>query len=822
MSVQGKQIADNSIPPVKVEGDVPTIVWQPGGVDFGNTYSTFAGAYAAAAAVRAQCPTIIIDTTLGAANITTGGPYNLDNFTLSAGPLPENWLSIGAVLGIGNVSFTGTVGFEMRGLYVQTTNNIAPLMVVTVASSPPTRVVLSNGTCLNTSGATQPFFHCTTGYLDIYDGNLQGGIGGPVVSADVNTIVNIYFNSPWPSSELGQDSLTGAGFFIIYVNDGTVRIFTTQTGTIAANVNFNYLYGGDVVYNTFGGTPSQLVKGINGLSITGTGAFNDVLAIGQAPPWVGPLDVAFDGVNQLYVADSGPVAGFVNLWEVDLTLTPHLIYSGAIFPATVTSTSRVVHATVGGVQYIFCACHSSGTDKLYIFDATNGGLVGIGQFPVNVGQPTGVAVDAAGNCYTVDTSNGLQKFTTATLLASYPTPVVATAIVAIPNAFDVTSDGANVYVSDNGSQHIFKYSTAPALVATYTDGSGRAMDSLFWAPGIPGVASIFVSTNVSGEVLRIGTAGMTLANTYVTTAAGLVGRMAFDGTYLYVSDPTTFFVEIINPTTNAWVAHYASTLPGAAHMLGPAYSSFDNRVWVATNPTSPVGNQGLSFFSYPSATIGFLIGPAAIVIEEVPPVHFLYFQPTGAPTPFATGWAAYDLSADNTLRFRYANQYAGEPVKFKSNVANPSLAGISTLSLCLLTANPLVALNPPVQIAFDATSGAATFMTVYNGSTYVGNFLTWNSLPQFVINGDFGHSVWIFGKANTVSLLLDTNATIQNGNISLKTTTAGVDLTGGYFDIFTPIATPANPATGFRLYVDLTTGRLAAKSSTGVVTFLTP
>jgi len=804
--MQGKQIAANSIPPVKVEGDVPTIVWQPGGVDFGNTYSTFAGAYAAAAAVRVQRPKIIIDTTLGGALIT-GGPYNLDNFTLSAGPIPggATQLTFG-----GGATITSTVGFELDGLNVYY-GGIGPVLTISTGSA---TVVLSNGTTLSGSGS-HPFIHVAgAGSVTIFGGFFNGGTGVPCVSADAGTFVYIYFNGP-PSSGMFQNSLFGTGAFYVYVNDIRATVQRTQTG--APNVYYQALpVGGDL---TWVGDQNQTVSAIQGITTPAAlgAAINKMMVVGEIPPWAAPVDVAFDGVNQLYVADSAPVAGFVNLWEVDQTVTPYAYY-GYTLPPTVTGISRVVHANVGGNDYICCACHSTGTDKLYIFDATNQNFSGVADFPVNAGQPTGVAVDSAGNVYTVDAVNGLLKFPTA-VLTSLPSSVPASAnvpVAGLGTAFDITYDGTFLYVSGGSNFHIYQYTTAFALNATYTDGSGRAMDSLFWAPGIPGVASIFVSTNVSGEVLRIATAGMTLSAVIVTVAAGLVGRMAFDGTYLYVSDPTTAYVEVINPATNAWVAHYASLIPGAAHMGGSCFSNYlTPKVWVATL-TTPTGNQGISSFHALTGAIDYLTGPFGLEYQEVPPTHYLYLLPAPAPGAFISGWAVYDFSSDNSIRFRFND--GEEPVKIRSNPAHPTLGGLSTIALYLLTANPTLALNPPVQIAFDATSGAATFMTVYNGSTYVGNFLTWNSLPQFVINGDFGHSVWIFGKANNVSLLLDTNATIQNGGITLKTTTSGVDLTGGYLDILTPIATPAAPATGFRLYVDASDGRLKARGAAGTIT----
>jgi hypothetical protein len=558
-----------------------------------------------------------------------------------------------------------------------------------------------------------------------------------------------------------------------------------------------------------GSTGFPIIESLQGIPTADpfTANANSIVSINYIPPWTEPNDVSFDGTD-LWIGDGGvsPGESVACLFRYDLssTVTKYLM------PTGVTAILRVIAAA--STPYVLLAVQGAGGQDLLIFDSGTNAIVGIGVFSI------GSAVDfdlglGSGQVYTVDPTSGVNLFDAGAMLAGYPTPQAPVATLALPNGFALADDASSLlFASDSTSHHVKKIDSGSFTVTgTYTDGSARTMGSLFYAFG-----SVWCSVTGTNHLLRINPTTMALQHdiTGGSHAGTTYGRIGSDGTYIYVCDEGTNYVQVFDPGTNLWVNEYVTNaILGGTSVTGIA--SLSGSVWVTVG--EGVGPASIGLQEYVVSPTNSFIGAPGQVYADLPPLRYINWSPVSSGLPNEwNGWLAYSSATSyNELFFRYSftnhiplylvddpgvGRFAGFPWGIAIGGATPPLS--------------------TVQLALDE-GGAAVMIAVQNGSTLAGEFLYFDSTLGYFINEDHFKPVTVKGSVNGVYVALASSIALVNGSLIVTASNAGLSITSGYFDILTRMGTPAAPASGYRLFID-GSGNLMAENPSAALTQLAP
>lgn len=204
------------------------VVYAPGGVAGNGVYTTWAGAYAAAAAQRDFDPEIIIDGSLGTPEVTAG-TYDVSRITLSTPSFNFYLLTIldGAVFTLSDSTFT------IDGLTLQYQSTSAPTMTLTSGMA---IMNLFNQAGLNADvGPTKPFVKLTgTADLQVYghDGSYTAGLAAaPVFDHESSGTLDVAWDGGGAGgmgAGIGANTFAGAGTITVQI-DPTVVVNATQT-----------------------------------------------------------------------------------------------------------------------------------------------------------------------------------------------------------------------------------------------------------------------------------------------------------------------------------------------------------------------------------------------------------------------------------------------------------------------------------------------------------------------------------------------------------------------------------------------------------------
>jgi sugar lactone lactonase YvrE len=239
----------------------------------------------------------------------------------------------------------------------------------------------------------------------------------------------------------------------------------------------------------------------------------------------------------------------------------------------------------------------------------NQGQINAAGLLASFNQPTGIAVDAAGNVYVGDAGNNRIRLVTpagvvTTLAGSdstgYTDGPAATAAFFHPEGVSVDASG-NVYVADSGNGMIRKV-TPNGTVSTFAGNSiGNTPANIFSDP--TGVATdaagnVYVANFIDNNILKVSAAGdvSTFAGTGATGAdngAGSTATFSFPNSVaidaannLYVADGVNNLIRKITP--DGTVSTLAgSGIAGAADSTGTK-ASFDGPAGLAVDATGNV------------------------------------------------------------------------------------------------------------------------------------------------------------------------------------------------------------------------------------------
>lgn len=121
----------------------------------------------------------------------------------------------------------------------------------------------------------------------------------------------------------------------------------------------------------------------------------------------------------------------------------------------------------------------------------------------------------------------------------------------IANPFGITFDGANLWVTNAGSDSVTKMTTNGAILATYHTGMGSSVANAFFAG-----TNIWVQNDHSNTITALRVSDGAVVGTY-PAGTGPQGKMAFDGTYLWIPNVYGNAVTKLRVSDGATVATYA-------------------------------------------------------------------------------------------------------------------------------------------------------------------------------------------------------------------------------------------------------------------------
>lgn len=319
-----------------------------------------------------------------------------------------------------------------------------------------------------------------------------------------------------------------------------------------------------VIAVLFAACKKHQIAPVHNNSGTSGGGNDSTVVVDTLPSFYSPAGVAVDAAGNIYVADYGN-----NLIR---KITP----------------GRLVSTLAG---------------------SGNQGQMNASGLLASFNQPTGIAVDAAGNVYVGDAGNNrIRLVTTAgvvtTLAGSDSTGYTdgpgATAAFFHPEGVSVDASG-NVYVADSGNGLIRKV-TPNGTVSTFAgNGIGNTPANIFSDPtGVATDASgnVYVANFIDNNILKVSAAGdvSTFAGTGATGAgngAGSTATFSFPNSVaidaannLYVADGVNNLIRKITP--DGTVSTLAgSGIAGAADSTGTK-ASFDGPAGLAVDATGNV------------------------------------------------------------------------------------------------------------------------------------------------------------------------------------------------------------------------------------------
>jgi sugar lactone lactonase YvrE len=310
--------------------------------------------------------------------------------------------------------------------------------------------------------------------------------------------------------------------------------------------------------------------------------------------------------------------------------------------------------------------------------------------------PTGVAVDASGNVYIVD-SNNSRLLKEALSAGNYTQSTIATGLLA---AYGVAVDGGgNVYVADTGNNRVLMETPAAGSYTQSVIASGVGYPM---GVAVDGGGNVYITDTGNGEVLEETlSAGSYTQSTIVSGLSNPAG-VAVDGSgNVYIADAGNG--RVLKETLSAG-SYTQSTLP-AAGQITPQAISVDGlgNVYFEDALHDSVVKETLSAGSYVESTVvsglNAGVGPFGVAVNGSGNLYIGYagnnqvlkedFSDPPSLTFASTAYGATSADSPQTVSVEnVGNAALSFSVPFTGN--NPSIAANFTLNSSGASACPLL------------------------------------------------------------------------------------------------------------------------------------
>ena len=365
------------------------------------------------------------------------------------------------------------------------------------------------------------------------------------VKTDVKIIPGKYDPTPYNTGTTGPTGITGVTGGTGPTDSTTVipALFSSPAD-VAVDAAGN-LYVADYWYNRI-----QKISTVGTVStLAGTGNVGAINGIGKLASFNKPSGLAVDGAGNVYVADAGnnlirkitpdgmvsTLAGTVVAVDTSNTVTEQPLFSGPSGVA-VDASGNVYVADAGNNR--ICVVSPSGNTRTLSGNGGVGANNGLGK-NATFNNPTGVAVDAAGNVYVADMLNNLIRKvapdgTTSSLAGNgdigSKDGLDTAARFYFPNSLTVDASG-NVYVTDDINNLIRAITPAGAVTTLAGNGQAGSQNGLgtqasFNDPAgisVDALGNLYIADANNNLIRKITSAGM------VTTVAGILPKTALGG-----------------------------------------------------------------------------------------------------------------------------------------------------------------------------------------------------------------------------------------------------------------------------------------------------
>ncbi len=577
-----------------------------------------------------------------------------------------------------------------------------------------------------------------------------------------------------------------------------------------ANATAYYLAGTTGWGPTFAGLPAVLWIPTYELGTTallvGPGAGSDSVVLAVNPnkgawtamtnaPWLhlSPANQSGTGnTNVIFNYDANPGAtrsGTLTIGDQTLTVTQAgstYVAANPVTPLVSSGLNEPTGVAVDGAGNVYIA--DTGNNAFEEWSVANSNVTTLVSSGLN--GPTGVAVDGSGNVYIADTGNNAIKQWTAA--NSNVTTLVSTGLNG-PTGVAVDEAG-NVYIADTGNNAIEEWTAANTNVTTLVSSGLNGPTGV----AVDGSGNVYIA-DTGNSAIKEWTAANGTATALVTSELSHPYGLAVDGTgNIYIADSFNAAIKelpkaFVDPTSRVEETAYAGSdvlpvvLPATADLTGPFAPVSDSSWLTISDATNGVVSFAFTATSTNRMAHISLLGQTIAVTQIIPPPSLgttnLLEGPTAGSDSVVLADPAPWTATTNApwLHLSAANQSGtGSTNLVFSFDANPGATRTGTLTIAGLTltitqaGSTYVAANPVTTLVSSGLNNPYGVAVDGAGNAYIADTFN-NAIKEWTVANNTVTTLVSVGLAHPWGVAVDGAGNVyiaDTGNNAIKRWTA--------------------------------------------------